>query len=58
MRSEGIVRGTLPSFQLEAYRHAESMLAMFPLFLLGLYIGKRKTLHNLETHRRFVRKVL
>ena len=36
----------------------ESSLAIFSMFLLGLYMGKTKILHNVESHLPLVRTVL
>lgn len=48
----------IPSNVLTDLRGAESALATFSMFLLGLYVGKRRIFHNIAAHRVLIRRVL
>lgn len=40
------------------YRGSESLVGFFAMFLLGLYVGRKRIFEHLDRHRRFVRQVL
>jgi uncharacterized protein len=42
----------------DEYRGSESTIGKFAMFLLGLYVGRRRIFQQIDQHRRFVRKVL
>ncbi len=39
-------------------RGAESSLAIFAMFLLGLYVGRRRIFHDIQQHMALIRRVL
>ncbi len=49
---------SIPANVLTDLRGAESALATFPMFLLGLYAGRRRIFHNVAGHRVLIRRVL
>lgn len=42
----------------DSYRGPESLVGFFAMFLLGLYVGRKRIFEHLDRHRRFVRRVL
>ena len=49
---------SIPANVLTDMRGAESALATFSMFLLGLYAGRRRIFHNVAAHRALIRRVL
>ena len=49
---------SIPANVLTDMRGAESALATFSMFLLGLYAGRRRIFHNVAVHRALIRRVL
>jgi len=42
----------------DEYRGSESKVGIFAMFLLGLYVGRRRIFQHIDRHRLFVRKVM
>ncbi len=51
-----IPRGQLPT--VSRLRGAEAMPTFFAMFVLGLYVGRRRILHDVAQHRTLIRRVL
>jgi uncharacterized protein len=47
----------IPPRPLQDLRGPESSLALFAMFLLGLYVGRRRIFQDLDRHRRLIRRV-
>jgi len=47
----------IPANVLTDLRGPESVLAIFPMFLLGLYAGRRRIFHDVEAHHVLIRRV-
>jgi uncharacterized protein len=56
-RQEGLFRRA-DILNWDEYRGSESNIGIFAMFLLGLYVGRRRIFQQIDRHRRFVRKVL
>ncbi len=56
-RQEGLFRRA-DILNWDEYRGSESNIGIFAMFLLGLYVGRRRIFQEINRHRRFVRKVL
>ena len=53
-----VFRGAAEFLTWNSYRGSESNIGFFAMFLLGLYVGRKRIFEHLDRHRRFVRKVL
>lgn len=54
-----VVRGEVAAFlSWDSYRGSESLVGFFTMFLLGLYVGRKRIFEHLDRHRRFVRRVM
>jgi uncharacterized protein len=56
-RQEGLFRQAY-LLDWDEYRSDEGHIGIFAMFLLGLYVGRRRIFQQIDRHRRFVRKVL